>query len=361
MSKNVLIIGGIEPVGRYLVKLLVDTLKEGSHIRVVDRRVPSPSMLRPEHVKAFAAVDFIQANMANPETVSRVFTLPGNAKFDCVFNCAAAANDWDVEEVLRQRYIIKPRLCAEHVVAHKIPVYVHLSTGCFYKDDGYQNDESRPMVPLTRIAQYVIDMEEGLRKIPGLPLVLVRPAIPWGKDDFGLLPAMMVGSVLHIQNDMEWLQPATPDIRYNLVHLKDIARAMIHLAKWYVDQGKTGTVVYNVADNSDMNGNIGLLHIPPDADQRPTRADMEKVHEATNNLLQEQWSYYLADEGIYNSTLIPSLNLEFCLLHGLAVDGRAITRDTGFTYEYDESFTYEDLREMHRDFIERGLWPKGSL
>ncbi|KAI9230908.1 MAG: hypothetical protein DHS80DRAFT_28360 [Piptocephalis tieghemiana] len=373
MLKNVLVIGGIEPTGRYLVKLLVESLDKGSHIRVVDRRLPSQALLRPEHIKVFEAVDFVQANMANPDTVERVFTFPNNASIDWVFNCSAAAHDWDVEEVLRQRYIVKPRLCAQHVMSHNVPVYVHLSTGCFYKDDGFRNDESRPLTPVTKIGQYVIDMEKELASIPNLPMVLVRPAIPWGLDDFGLLPAMMVGSILHIQNDMEWLQPATPDIRYNLVHINDVSRAMLHLAKWYEREGKTGTVIYNVAEKVDTNGGNGLAavqaaypklkykHIEADLSARPTRADMEEVHRATNELLQEQWFYYLSDEGICNSSLIPSLNLEYCVFHSLAVDGRAIVRDTGFTYEHDDGFSGEDLRIMHRDFVDRGLWPKGSL
>lgn len=42
-----------------------------------------------------------------------------------------------------------------------------------------------------------------------------------------------------------------PEIRINTVHAYDVIRAMVHLAQWYQEQNKTGTVIYNLSDTGD--------------------------------------------------------------------------------------------------------------
>lgn len=63
-------------------------------------------------------------------------------------------------------------------------------------------------------------------------------------------PRLICGRVYkHLDKKMEFLW--TGDLSINTVHVEDVSRAIWHTANWYVNNGKQGTVVFNLADSNN--------------------------------------------------------------------------------------------------------------
>lgn len=256
LPRHILVLGGTLPIARHIIYHLVfgGVLPEGSTIRAVDRRLLSMAHLSPKHEQAYAKVEYIQANLSDPKAVERVFQRQDKSgaqgSFDWVFNCASDAGEWEVEEVWRQRYVERPLSCARQAVATGVQVYIHLSSGNFYPDDPDEfPNESLPLVGEHDQAKYTRLMEEALQSVPGLPLVLFRPAFPWGLEDRSFTLAVLVSCDLHTRASEPWVFLWNKKHKVQGCNYIDIARAFHHVAKWYetanIDKGKP--LIYNLA------------------------------------------------------------------------------------------------------------------
>ncbi|RKP12999.1 hypothetical protein BJ684DRAFT_3846, partial [Piptocephalis cylindrospora] len=360
----VLVLGGLTPVGRHLVTHLVE--EYDVEVRVVDQQQPLLAFLNPKHQVAFQEIEFIQANLNEPAAIQRIFQPKGGSRgFDWVLNCASTARGWEIEEVWRQRFLHQPKLCAQQAVLTGVKAYVQMAQGINYKYDGFLNDESRPLQQLIDTSIYCMDMEKILQAIPDLPLIIIRPAIPWGLEEQGIILNVLCASEIFYRSGQDWNMTIAQDIQSSVVHILDIARGMAHLAAWYEATGKQGCVVYNLADASNASelrrassgGGEGRLMsslIPP-IPYSYGRALQESL--TKDRLLEKEWILLLHEQGISDSLLVPHFEKEYFTSHHMAVNGRAIVRDTGFQYMYDDGFTVEGIREEIDDYIEKGFWP----
>jgi len=64
--------------------------------------------------------------------------------------------------------------------------------------------------------------------------------------------------------------------------------------------------------------------------------------------------------GIHDTPLTPYLDEELIKEMHIAVDGSAITKQLGFTYDHPK-VTADSLREVVQDFIKKGYFPKEML
>ena len=65
--RNILVLGALTPVGRHVVRLLVESgaATDGRVVRAVDRALPQLAHLNAATQAAFAQVSYVQANMNN--------------------------------------------------------------------------------------------------------------------------------------------------------------------------------------------------------------------------------------------------------------------------------------------------------
>ncbi|KAJ1551378.1 hypothetical protein HK405_014631, partial [Cladochytrium tenue] len=187
MAPKVLVLGGVGFVGRNLVSRLV---APGSgcvfeRVRVVDKALPATAYLSPAHRAAFEdpRVEFKQANLANPAAVEKVFTLEDGSQFDYVFNLAAETKYGQSEEVYEEKVFVLSVTCAKEAAKRGVKVFVEASTAQVYEADKKPSNEESKIKPWTLIAKYKLKAEEELRKIPGLNLVILRPAVIYGPGD----------------------------------------------------------------------------------------------------------------------------------------------------------------------------------
>ena len=94
-----------------------------------------------------------------------------------------------------------------------------------------------------------------MKTIEGLNLVILRPAIIYGKGaTVGLVPRIVCGRIYQFTGEeMKFLW--SKDLRINTVHVTDVVRAIWYIANWYEDNEKAGkgVLIYNLADR----GNTG--------------------------------------------------------------------------------------------------------
>ncbi|RKP13677.1 hypothetical protein BJ684DRAFT_9724 [Piptocephalis cylindrospora] len=381
MIKKILVVGGLTSVGRHVVALLVPTygVQSGSLVRVVDEKMPRTSHLSRQHVRAFDAAEYCQVNMSNPSAVEEAFSLPNGGTFDWVINCSSVASNWEVEEVHRQRFLIRPVMWARQARASGVKAYVHMSTAIFYKErwDAEGNPvrctEECPMEAITLKGRYTLRMEKELQAIQGLPLILVRPAVLWGPDEMGLFGTMLIGSDIFSRIKKTWELTATKDVRYSLAHVVDVARAMIHLAEWYVQEKVQGTMIYNISDTSPGRAEETLeayeqvfpgfqyRAVSSSNEKIPSLDEIQRIMNEMNDLIQEHWLFLLKDHHIVDSPLIPHVDLEYGMFHNTYIDGTAIIRDTDFNYLHDKGMNKEEIIEIIHGYMDRNLWPRRVL
>lgn len=369
-------------MGRHIVTLLVPTygMHVGGLVRVVDEKLPRASYLSRQHLRAFDAADFRQVNMSNPSAIEAAFSLPDGETFDWVINCSSTADDWEVEEVHRQRFIVRPAMWARQARASGAKVYVHMSTAIFYKEYYDKNgepvrcNEACAMEGTTLKGRYTLRMESELREIQGLPLIVVRPAVLWGPEEMGLFGTMLIGSDIFSRIKKTWVLASTKNIRYSLAHVVDVARAMIHLAEWYVREEIQGIVTYNISDLSPGRAEETLKayqQVFPDfhyrvvgntpKSQLPSPSASKALVSRNNDIIQEHWLFLLKDHHINDSPLLPYIDLEYGMFRNIYVDGTAIIRDTGFSYLHDQGITKEDIIDIIHGYMDRGIWPRRPL
>ncbi|KAJ3116512.1 hypothetical protein HDU96_009498 [Phlyctochytrium bullatum] len=319
---SVLVLGGVGFIGRNFVTYLVEN-NLAEKIRVADKALPATSYLSPVHKVAFEdpRVEFRQANLVNPATVEKIFAKDDGSTFDYVFNCAAETKYGQSEEVYDEKIFNLSVTVAKEAAKRKVKAYVELSTAQVYESDKKPSSEESKVKPWTLLAKYKLKAEEEVKKIAGLNLVILRPAIVYGPGDIlGITPRLIIGAVYRqLKETMKLLW--TKDLKINTVHVTDVVRAMWSVAATTEEKGlRKGPVkspeIYNLADKSDS-------------------------------------------AGVANTPLTPYLDKELLKDNALSIDGSKIEKDLGFVYSVPQ-LTEASLREVITRFEETGIWPKGT-
>ncbi|KAH6559956.1 hypothetical protein BASA50_006663 [Batrachochytrium salamandrivorans] len=375
MAPNVLVLGGVGFIGRNLVSLLVDG-GLAAHIRVVDKVLPTTAYLSDAHKKVFAnpMVEFKQANLVNAASAEKAFTREDGSQFDLVFNLAAETKYGQAEEVYDEKVFMLSMAVGKEAAKRGVKVFVELSTAQVYDAGKKPSAEDGKLKPWTLIAKSKLKAEEELKKIAGLNLIIVRPAIVYGpNDNLGITPRLIIGAVYrHLNEEMTLLW--TKDLKLNTVHVRDVARALWHIAATTEDKGgRVGDVVpgttYNLVDKNETDQGIVNKHIESiygistgfqgTVISQFAKLNLDSVTEDVNDKHLQPWSELCKNGGIANTPLTPYLDKELLKDNSLSIDGSKVEKDLGFTYTHPE-MTDALLREVIDGFVSQGVWPTGT-
>jgi len=79
--------------------------------------------------------------------------------------------------------------------AGRLKKYVFVSSASVYEPTAAASREDAPLAPWTAVAESMLRCERALAAVPGLPLVVLRPALVYGPGDFGsLMPRCVVAA-----------------------------------------------------------------------------------------------------------------------------------------------------------------------
>jgi nucleoside-diphosphate-sugar epimerase len=285
-------------VGVELVRLLTASPDVG-YVRVIDTSLPQLVYLSAEYKSCYDHVDYRQANVTQPAALAACFA--HSVPFDVVYNCSTLVKADQVQAYyeghLMQASLGIARACVEHNV-----LLVHLGTGLFYRmeSDYRERDETTPFsTDVSLRAQHWNRLDAALRALPGLRAVIVRPARMYGPTDTSVLGGNLCVVYLASRAGIETPIALDSEMRVDTVHTHDVARAMVHLAKWYKAQGKTGVEAFNVADEGKyrMKDHVRTLNdifpykavfvAPPNT--VPTIEEVEANRNYLNELLIAAW------------------------------------------------------------------------
>jgi nucleoside-diphosphate-sugar epimerase len=361
MSKpRVLVLGGVGFIGRNFVQYLVEN-NLASKIRVADKMLPALAGLSDPQKAIFSQIEFKQVNLARQNTIEKVFD--DDAPFDYVFNLAGETKYSQDDAIYQENIIDVSVRCGTEAAKRGVKKFIEVSTAQVYDSGSKPRKEDAKIKPWTGIAKAKIKAEEELKKIPGLNLIIVRPAVVYGPGDItGLMPRIITAAVYKSLNEkMEFLWDK--DLKYNTVHVHDVCRALFHLAE-KVNAGG----VYNLADQSDtcqgsichileklfgiQTGFMGNMK-----SKVATSVSMSTVAEIANDKHLKPWSDLCKKHNISTTPLTPYLDEELLYDNDLAVDGSAICA-TGFKYEHPQ-LTPELAKESINYHLANQAFPQG--
>ncbi|KAL5037333.1 hypothetical protein RTP6_004784 [Batrachochytrium dendrobatidis] len=253
-----------------------------------------------------------------------------------------------------------------------IKVFVEISTAQIYDAGKKPSAEDGKLKPWTLVAKSKLKAEEELKKLAGLNLIIARPAIVYGPNDvLGITPRLIIGAVYkHLKEEMTLLW--TKDLKLNTVHVRDVARALWHMAATKDDKGgRVGDVVpgttYNIVDKNDTDQGIVNKHIESIFGIKTgfqgtmisqfAKLNLDSVTEDVNDKHLQPWSELCKTGGIANTPLTPYLDKELLKDNSLSIEGIKIEKELEFKFDHPV-MTEQLLREVIDGFIAQGIWPK---
>jgi len=364
MSKpRVIVLGGCGFLGRNLIEFLYDN-DLTSKIRAADKMLPALAGLSEHQKEVFNKIEFKQVNLARANTIAKVFD--DSEPFDFVFNVAGETKYSQADAVYQENIIDVSTTSGTEAVKRGIKKFIEVSTAQVYDSTSKAKKEDGKIKPWTGIAKAKYQAEENLRKINGLNLIIVRPAIVYGPGDInGMTPRLITGAVYKFLNEkMEFLWEK--DLKVNTVHVRDVVAALWHLA----NHGKPGSI-YNLADESETcQGTISPLleklfgiktsYLGSVKSKLATAVAMKIVAETANDKHLKPWSDLLKEHEISTTQLTPYLDEELLYDNDLSVDGKFICADTGFKYNHPH-INAELLRESLDYHINNKAFPANFI
>jgi len=356
-----LIYGGVGFIGRNLVHYLVSN-NLASFIRVADKTLIATSSMSKEHLESFNKKDIvqvIQANLCTEAGIAKTFT--PDVKFDIVVNLAAETKYGQTDEVYKEKVLDVAVNIGKAAAKNQVGKFVEVSTAQVYVADKKASSESDKLEPFTKLAKYLLLAENELSKIPGLNLIIIRPALVYGPGDvFGISPRLIIGAVYkHLKEEMKFLW--TAQLKMNTVHVRDVVKAIYHLAM----KGENKKI-YNLADKGDtdqgkLNAILEKIFQIQTGFHGTIVSNLAKINfkttqETVNEKHLAPWSELCKNAGIENTPLTPYLDPELLYNNPLSIDGSAIEA-TGFNYDVPE-INEALLREQVDYFVQQGLFPK---
>ncbi|TGZ81973.1 NAD(P)-binding protein [Ascodesmis nigricans] len=373
---SVLIIGGLGFIGRFLAKHIHDN-DLASEYKIVDKQLPELACLAPEFAEACSSKKFIQGDMSRQHTAEKILTRADGSTWDYVFNCGGDQRFAQDEEVYKQQSLALSTTAAREAAKQKVKCWVELSTGAIYKPDREPRKETDKVKPWQRVAKYKLEAENELQKIEGLPLVILRlPNVygEYGSKTVGTL-LCMARVYAHLNEEMKWLW--TKDLRTHTVHVRDVARAMFHVANWYAT-GKKGwrsewgtTPIFNLVDHGDTSqGTMQTLIsqiFPIKTGFHGTivsqfaKMNLNFAVDEENDEILHPWGELLKEAGIKRpGPITPYLEQEHVRDSDLSLDGTRFETVTGFGYDV-ERVTEQGLRDIVKSYEKMKWWPPMEL
>lgn len=295
------------------------------------------------------------------ESIAKCFTIDGGKEFDYVFNCAAETKFGQEEAIYKDKLHDVCVKIATEAAKHPLKNFIHLSTAQVYDAGKKASKEDAKLEPWTVQAKSHLETEESLKKIQGLPLIILRPATVYGPGDIqGIAPRIICAAVYkHLDEKMKFLWSG--DLRYNTVYVKDVVRAM-----WHCATNVKAPALFNLADKNDTTQekiNKILEELFPIktgfygsfVGTMAKGMGFKSIVEDINDKHLKPWSEMCNAAGIAVTPLTPYLDPELLYNNALSIDGTAI-EGTGFAYETPK-MTTELVRDQLKYYTDQNLFP----
>jgi len=364
---NFLVLGGLGFIGRNFVEYLVSHNLAGK-IRVADKVLPDLAGLTEKQMKLFkgpeAVIDFKQANLAREAMVMKVFD-QADYKFDYVINLAGETKYSQTDEVYKENIIDVSVTCGKAAARIGAKRFIEVSTSQVYHGDKKSSGEDDKTKPWTKLAHAKLQAEEELKKIQGLNLIIVRPAIVYGPGDIlGITPRIICAAVYkHLGETMEFLWDK--DLKMNTVHVEDVCAGLYFL----LTHGNSGDI-FNLADTNETDQGTINKHLEnifgiktgfmgTIKSKLATSVAMKTVAETANEKHLKPWSDLCKSKNITNTPLTPYLDEELLYNNAYAVDGSKIAK-AGFAYKHP-TLSESTLRQTIQGFISLGYFPADMI
>jgi len=350
-------------VGRNLVKYLVEN-NLTSKIRVADKTMMAMARLGKEFTPAFETVECIQANLITAEGAAKAFT-DSTGDYNIVFNLAAETKLSQQDSVYAEGITKLSTVVATEASKHKVDKYVEVSTAEVYKPSNKEVDESGAVDPWTGIGKAKLKAEEAIKGMK-IPYIIVRPAIVYGPGDIkGLAPRLCIAAVYKKKGEKLEYPGWFEQTKINTVHVKDVARAL-----WHVAINAGAHEVFNLADKNDteqkklnailekvfgiQTGSMGLI-----TSEAAKLMTTESLLEEINGEIIPTWVKMTGEAKLDYSPLSPYLEGEALANKNLCINGSAIEK-SGFKYEYP-MITDAEIRGQLDHAIKEGWFPSNLI
>lgn len=357
-----LIAGGMGFVGRNLVKYLLDN-NLASDIRVADKKARFMAFLSPDHKAAMEneIVECLQADCSDDEHLDKLFAeARSGGGFDFVVNCAAET-DLNKSETFMAKIPEMASKLAKGALSMGVKRFIQVSSAFVYASGSKPSTEGAKLGPWTTQSNYMLQAEEAVKAVTGLPWVILRPSIIYGPGDaIGLMPrAVIASSYKRMTGEkMEFLWGA--DLKMNTVHVFDVVRAVY----WACKKAEPGSI-FNLSDKGDtdqgkvssMLGSIFGIETGFYGSMMSNLAKMkmDTVVDEANQTHLAPWLALLKEHGIKTTPLSPFLHKQLLQNNALCIDGSAIEA-AGFKYAVPE-LTEEGLKDPVVQAISQGIFP----
>jgi nucleoside-diphosphate-sugar epimerase len=358
---RVLVLGGLGFIGKHLVKYLVAN-NVASKIRVCDKIMVQMARLGKEFTDCFSSVECVQANLTDPDSVARAFK-DSEGDYSIVINLAGETKLSQSDEVYAQGVTKLSVNCIHEAAKHKTAKFIEVSTAEVYDPSDNAATEDSTVKPWTGIAKAKLKVEEELKATKGMPWIIVRPAIVYGKGDVrGLSPRLCIAAVYKKTGEKMEFPQWFEQQKINAVHVKDVVKALWHLA-----MNGAPNSVYNLAakDNLDTKklnvfleklfgiktGPLGTIK-----SEAVKMMSMEAILDEINGETLPHWLKLVKESKLDYSPLSPYLELEQISNKNLCVDGSKIEK-SGFSYDYP-AVTGEELNAQLAHATAEGWFPK---
>jgi len=315
-----------------------------------------------EFTDCFASVECVQANLTDPDSVARAFK-DSEGDYNIVINLAGETKLSQSDEVYAQGITKLSTNCINEAAKHKTEKYIEVSTAEVYDPSDTPATEASTIKPWTGLAKAKLKVEEELKAKKGMQWIVVRPSIVYGKGDVrGLSPRLCIAAVYKKTGEKMEFPQWFEQQKINAVHVKDVAKALWHLAT----NGAPNSV-YNLAgkDNLDtkkLNVFLEKLFGIKTAPLGTIKSEaikimsMEAILDEINGETLPHWLKLVKESKLDYSPLSPYLELEQISNKNLCVDGTKIEK-IGFSYDHP-AVTADELSAQLAYAVSEGWFPK---
>jgi nucleoside-diphosphate-sugar epimerase len=355
--------------------------------------LPQLAHLAPEFSEACSPDNFIQADASRETSMSRVFDHPNgpDTTWDYVFNCAGETAWSQTPEIYKLRSWQLSVTLANEAAKRRVKSFVEVSTGMVYAPNRTPRTEQDKLKPWLKLAKLKLEAEQELSRIPGLNLVILRPAHVYGEYDSKFIAKGLCLARVYQeqQKELKWLW--TEDLRINTVYVEDVARALWAAAEWRStnssipasssptltrrptlskgEDAPSGNVpIFNIVDHGETTQGILADIISKVFDIKTgfqgtiisqfAKMNLEHVVDDLNEDILQPWADMLEKKGITKpGPLTPFLESELLKDTDLSLDGSLFERVVGFKYERPDGLTVEGIKDMIKSYQKMGWWP----